>query len=184
MSTQETEQQLLEAIRNGERQAMRRLYDRYSGSAMAVALRYVPQRDEALDVLQDGFVKILTTIDHFSFRGEGSLKAWVCRIVANRAVDYLKQCKRISFVSTIPDEAEDEPPDMEHIPPEALNRLIGLLPTGYRAVLNMYVFEQLSHHEIAQRLGISENTSASQFNRAKKKLAQLIREYSKQQGVQ
>ncbi len=181
---QETELQLIESIRSGSRQAMRRLYDRYSGCAMAVALRYVPQHYEALDVLQDGFVKILTTVSRFSFRGEGSLKAWVCRIVANQALDYLKERERLSFVSDVPDEADEEPPDVEHIPPEELTRLIGMLPSGYRAVLNMFVFEQLSHKEIAQRLNISESTSASQFNRAKKKLAQLLKEYLNQQEGQ
>ena len=77
----ETEKQLLEAIHGGERAALRRLYDRYSGYATAVALRYVPERDEVRDVMQDSFVKILSTIAQFQFRGEGSLKAWVGRVV-------------------------------------------------------------------------------------------------------
>lgn len=173
----ETEEHLLEAIRSGDRQALRRLYDRYSGAAMAVALRYVPQRDEALDVLQDGFVKVLTTVARIDYRGEGALKAWVCRIVANQAVDYLKERRCLTFVGELPDEADDEPPDVDRLPPDVLYRFIGMLPDGYRTVLNMHVFEQLPHREIARRLGISESTSASQFNRAKQKLAQLLRNY-------
>ena len=65
----ETELQLLDAINNGERAALRRLYDRYAGYAMSVALRYIPQRDEVHDVMQDSFVKILTTIQRFNYRG-------------------------------------------------------------------------------------------------------------------
>ena len=78
----ETEGQLLEAIRNGERAALRRLYERYADYAMAIGLRYIPERDEVRDVLQDSFVKILTSIHQFSYHGEGSLKAWVSRIVS------------------------------------------------------------------------------------------------------
>jgi len=70
----ETEQQLLEAIHNGERAAMRRLYDRYSGYTMAIVLRYIPEHEEVRDVLQDSFVKILMGIAKFNYRGEGSLK--------------------------------------------------------------------------------------------------------------
>lgn len=175
-----TEHHLLKAVKDGDRQAMRILYDRYSGYAMAVVLRYVPQRDEAQDVFQDGFVKVLTTIGRFDYRGEGSLKAWICRIMANEAIDYLKSRQRFTFLSSIPDEADDEaPPDVDHIPPEVLTRLIGQLPAGYRAVLSLHVFEQMSHKEIARMLDISESTSASQFNRAKQKLARLLKDYLK-----
>lgn len=177
----ETELELAEAIRNGNQQAKHRLYTRYSGKAMGVALRYISQRDEALDVLQDSFVKILTNIGNYHYHGEGSLKAWVCRIVANEAIDHLQQRQHISFVSDVPDNAEEEPPNVQRIAPEELTRLIAKLPTGYRLVLNMHVFERLPHKEIARRLGIGEDTSASQFNRAKKKLAQLLKEYIKEQ---
>ena len=76
---EETELQLLQSIRHHDRQAMRRLYDRYAGFTMAIALRYVGSRDDACDVVQDSFVKILTSIDRFNYHGEGSLKAWVGR---------------------------------------------------------------------------------------------------------
>ena len=72
---------------------------------------------------------------------------------------------------------EEAGPDVERVPPQVLTRLIGELPEGYRLVLNMYVFEQLSHKEIAERLGIKESSSASQYLRAKKLLARKINEY-------
>lgn len=177
---EETELQLLQGINRHDRQAMRRLYDRYAGYAMAVAMRYVASREDARDVVQDSFVKILTSISRFDYRGEGSLKSWVSRIVSNSAIDCVKNRQQVTFVSDVPDDAADSPPDVERVPPDVLNRLIGQLPTGYRLVLNMYVFEGLPHKTIAQRLGISENTSASQLNRAKKKLAQLLNTHLKQ----
>ena len=70
----------------------------------------------------------------------------------------------------------DEEPDVEHITPDQLHRLISQLPDGYRTVLNLYVFENLSHRQIAQLLGIRETTSASQFHHAKRMLAQRIKE--------
>jgi RNA polymerase sigma-70 factor (ECF subfamily) len=180
----ETERQLLDSIYGGERAALRRLYDRYSGYAMAIGLRYIPDTDEVRDVLQDSFVKILTNIGRFDYRGEGSLKSWVSRIVANQAIDYMKQNKHLQFTDVVPDSADEEEPDVGNIPPDVLDSLIGQLPTGYRVVLNLFVFEQLSHKEIAQRLGIAESTSTSQFFRAKRMLQGMIRDYiSKQQRI-
>jgi RNA polymerase sigma-70 factor (ECF subfamily) len=177
----ETEQELLGAIRSGDRTALRRLYDRYSGYAMAIGLRYIPQREEVRDVIQDSFVKILTSIDSFEYRGEGSLKSWVSRIVANGAVNHLRKHERLRFVSNIPDEADEEAPDIEKLPPEILTEMIGRLPANYRMVLNLFVYEQYSHREIAQQLGIKENTSTSHFHRAKKMLAKMIRDYQNKQ---
>ena len=181
----ETEKQLLEAIRSGDRTAMRRLYDRYSDYAMAVGLRYVPERDEVRDVLQDSFVKILTTVTQFDYRGEGSLKAWVARIVSNKAIDHLRSSNRFIQTDTswrgfeIPDmpDDKDEKPDIGDLPPDVLMKMIGRLPTNYRTVLNLFVFEQRPHKEIARQLGIKENTSSSIFFRAKRMLGKMITEY-------
>lgn len=180
----ETEQHLLEAIRSGDRQAMRRLYERYVGYAMTIALRYIPDSDEAEDVVQDSFVRILTSIAQFRHQGEGSLSAWVSRIVANQAVDHLRRRERLSFVSDLPDDiADDEEPDIGDLPPGELTRMISRLPSGYRMVLNLYVFEHCSHKEIARQLGIKESTSASQLLRARKMLARMMKDYLKRQGT-
>ena len=180
----ETEKQLLEAIRGGERTAMRRLYDRYSGYAMAIGLRYLPEGDEVRDVLQDSFVRILTSIGQFNYHGEGSLKSWVSRIVSNRSVDYLREHQRFRVVSGIPDEPdEEEEPDVGGVPPDVLTKMIGRLPVNYRMVLNLYVFEQRSHREIAQLLDIKESTSSSLFFRAKKMLARMIKDYINKQRI-
>lgn len=180
----ETELQLLEAIRSGEREALRRLYDRYSGYAMAIGLRYLPEDDEVRDVLQDSFVRILTSIGQFNYHGEGSLKSWVSRIVSNRSVDYLREHQRFRVVSGIPDEPdEEEEPDVGGVPPDVLTKMIGRLPVNYRVVLNLYVFEQRSHREIAQLLDIKESTSSSLFFRAKKMLARMIKDYINKQRI-
>ena len=178
----ETERQLLDAIRGGERAAMRRLYDRYSGYAMAVGLRYIPERDAVHDVLQDSFVSILSSIGRFDYRGEGSLKSWIARIVSNQSINYLRDNQRFVLTGDIPDEADaaDEP-DVGGVPPDVLIEMIGRLPDNYRTVLNLFVFEHRPHREIARLMGIKESTSSSLFFRAKRMLARIIKEYLKEQ---
>lgn len=176
-----TEERLLQGIRKGERGAQRMLYERFAGYLMAVCLRYLADREAAEDVLQDCFVKILTSVDRFEYRGEGSLKAWMTRVAVNESLTYLQQRGRLIMCDEIPDEAEEEAPDIDTVPLEQLQRMIEELPSGYRAVFNLYVFEQMSHKEIAASLGIKENSSASQFLRARRMLAKKIKEFIKQQ---
>ena len=173
----ETEQQLLKAIHNGERAALRRLYDRYSGYATAIVLRYITEQEELRDVLQDSFMKILTSIGNFSYRGEGSLKNWVSRVVVNETISHLRMQQRAVFTDDIPDMPDEELPDIKDIPPDLLAEMVGRLPDNYRTVLNLFVVEKHSHKEIAQQLGMKESTSSSLFFRAKKKLAKMIKEY-------
>ena len=177
----ETEKQLFFRIKEGERGAQRRLYERFAGYLMAVCLRYLANREAAEDVLQDCFIKIFTAVNHFEYRGEGSLKAWMTRVVANESLSYLKRNERFSLSDEIPDEVEEEAPDIGTVPMELMQRMIEELPTGYRAVFNLYVFEQLSHKEIAEELGIKEKSSSSQFLRARMILAKKIKDYIKQQ---
>ena len=174
----ENEQQLLNAIQTGDRSAMKRLYERYKGYAMSIGLRYIPEMSDVEDVVQDSFVTILTTISKFDYRGEGSLKAWIGRIVANKAFDFVKRHERITFVGTIPDTQVEEP-EIEQIPPDVLTSMIAKLPSGYRMILNLYVFEHCSHQEIAYKLGIKESTSSSQLSRARQILTKMMNDYIK-----
>ena len=171
----EAEQLLVSKIKEGDRAAMRTLYDRYSGYVMAVALRYVPDRDDVQDVVQDSFVKIFSSIGRFEYRGDGALKAWMARIVANQALDFLYKRRALDTSRNIPDVPDEPEPDFGGVNDEVLMELIGKLPPGYRVVLNLFVFEQMSHKEIAKRLGIKENSSASQYFHAKKMLARKIK---------
>ena len=180
---QETERQLIDAIQGGDREALRRLYDRFSRYAMAIGRRYVVERENALDVVQDSFVNILSNINSFEYRGEGSLKAWVSRIVTNQAIDWVKSHEEIIFTDEIPDETDENSLDVEEAPPEIMSRLIRQLPVGCRTVLNLHVFGELTHKDIAHELGISEKTSASQFAHAKQLLADMIKEYLNSQRI-
>ena len=159
---------------------MRSFYDRYAGYLTAVCSRYVVDRADVKDILQEAFVKIFQSLDRFEYRGEGSVRAWVSRIVVNDSLKSLKTSSRLSFVDDLPDIPEDDEPSLPQIPPAVIQEMIKALPDGYRTVFNLFVFEKKSHREIASLLGIKEDSSASQFFRARALLAKNIKNYLKE----
>ena len=181
---QDKEKKIAEGIRKGSHAAMKELYDEWSGYLFALCLRYIPDRETASDILQDSFVKIFTNAGSFSYKGPGSLKAWISRVTVNEALQYLRKRKSgemLEYKDNLPDVSEDEPEDNDigAIPAGELQKMIEELPEGYRTIFNLFVFEEMSHKEIAASLGISESTSASQYHRARKLLAKKIKEYGK-----
>ncbi|SKC46162.1 RNA polymerase sigma-70 factor, ECF subfamily [Bacteroidales bacterium WCE2008] len=172
------EETILTLVRRGDTNAMQIFYNQYAGYLTAVCSRYVVDTDQVKDILQEAFIKIFDSLDKFEFRGEGSVKAWVRRIVVNDSIRYLKHNCKVSLVYDIPDTPdEDEDPPYGDVPASVIQQMIKELPDGYRTVFNLYVFEDKSHKEIASLLGIKEDSSASQLFRAKKILATRIKEY-------
>lgn len=173
------EEQIIRLVRSGDTTAMRLLYDSHVRYLTAVCARYVARDEDVKDVLQESFLKIFSSIGRFEYRGEGSLRAWMTRIVINEALKLLRREQRLDLVDLKPVHSDkaDEPPETEEIPTEVLHRMIRTLPAGYRTVFNLYVMEQKSHRQIAALLGISESTSASQLHRAKALLAEKIKHY-------
>ena len=153
-------------------------YSLYADSLAAVCSRYITDAEDRKDVMQDALVSIVSHIGDFEYRGEGSLRAWATRVVVNQALMHLKQTRRHELLrQDMADEPEEDDPPLSDIPPEAIHEMVRQLPTGYRTVFNLYVFEGRSHQEIARLLGISESTSASQLYRAKNQLARMIKAY-------
>lgn len=174
-----TELELLKLVRSGDSGGMRSFYERYAGYLTAVCSRYVVDRSDVKDILQEAFVKIFNRLDQFEYRGEGSVKAWVTRIVVNDSLTFLRSSSRLTFVDDLPDVPEDDEPSLPKVPPAVVQEMIKALPDGYRTVFNLYVFENKSHKEIASLLGIKEDSSASQFFRARATLAKRIKDYLK-----
>lgn len=176
---------MVEAIHAGDREALRRLYERYSRYAMGVSLRIVPEREDALDIVQDAFVSILTSIGSFEYRGEGSLRNWVAKVTTHRALDWMKRHDRLLFSDKLPDETaeEEEETPLEEVPPDILSGMIDRLPETSRMIVTLHSFGQMSHKEIARKLDISVNTSMSQFSRAKRLLEMMMKEYLNSQRI-
>jgi RNA polymerase sigma-70 factor (ECF subfamily) len=175
------EEQLIEACKENKRQARNELYKLYSKKLLGICLRYTRNLSEAEDVLHDAFIKIFTKIGQYS--GKGSFEGWLKRVTANTAIQYLreraKNDARFSAreVETINVAEDDEA--IPAIPAKELMKMIQNLPDGYRMIFNMFVFEEMSHKEIAEVLQINENTSKSQFHRAKLSLRKTVNEYLK-----
>lgn len=175
------EQRLAELIRRGDNAAMREFCSLYVPHLKAICTRYVTDSDDASDVLQETLISIVTHISDFHYLGQGSLKAWATRIAVNESLNYIRRNRRHDltlqeqYIDDIAEEEEDPP--IEDIPPEVIQQMVRQLPTGYRTVFNLYVFEDKSHQEIAQLLGTSVKTSISQLHKAKNLLAQMIQTY-------
>ena len=182
MSKEEnSERELIRQIVQGNRVAMKQFYDEYSGYLTAVCVRYIPNREDVKDLLQESFLKIFKAIQTFEYKGEGSLRAWSARIVVNESLRHLKTIEKMKLTSLpeddIPDPADDWDADFDDIPTPVILEMIRTLPPGYRTVFNLYVFEQKSHKEIASLLHIAESSSASQLHRAKGILMKEIELY-------
>ena len=176
---QSSEEQLLAKLREGDAAATAQLYRLHVRYLTAVCSRYVVNDEDVKDVLQEAFIKIFSSIHRFQPKGEGALRSWMSRIVANEAIDLLKAKSRLSLSELTEDSTgmPDEEPEVEEVPAGQLQRFVQELPEGYRVVFNLYVMEGKSHREIAAMLGIKEGTSASQLHKAKCALAEKVKKY-------
>lgn len=182
------ERELSEKCRCGDRAAWRELYDRYSGRLLALCLRYAGSRAAAEDLMHDAFLKIVGSIDRFTYRGAGSLRAWIERVTINLAIEQLRRNGRMplrqieAMDAVLPaDEAEPSAEAIDGIPQERLLQWIAELPDGYRTVFNLYCLDGYSHREIARMLHIHEKSSSSQLTRARALLAARVRDYYKKE---
>ncbi len=168
-----TEQELIERCRREDRRAQKLLYDRYTPKMFGVCRRYIKSREDAEDVLVEGFFKVFKNIHQF--KGNGSFEGWIRRIMVNESLMYLRKAHNFKLtveVSNIDIKSKVTVED-ELMAQDILN-LLSKLPTGYRTVFNLFVLEGYKHREIAEMLGISINTSKSQLILAKKRLRAMV----------
>jgi RNA polymerase sigma factor (sigma-70 family) len=161
------DQEWIEGCKKGDSTAQRKVFDHFSSKMYAVCCRYVKDKMEAEDVLVTAFTKVFDRISQF--KSEGSFEGWIRRIMVNESLTWLRQHKHMQVETDI--EAADYEPDYQiledHLQAEDLLKLIDGLPAGYKVVFNLYAIEGYSHKEIADQLGINENTSKSQLSRAR-----------------
>lgn len=159
---------LIKECVKGNAKAQRMLFDKFSPKMLTVCRRYMNDNTEAEDVVQEGFVKIFLKLPEFKM--DGSLEGWVRRIMVNTALDALRKNKKYTQDSNIDDvgyKISDLGNASDDLHAEDLLNIIQQLPDGYRMVFNMFAIEGYSHKEIGDLLGISENTSKSQYSRAR-----------------
>jgi len=174
-----SDEEIIKNCISGEARAQKLLFDKYSRRMMGICLRYAANREEAEDMLQEGWIKVFRNIQ--SFRFEGSAEGWIKRIMVNTCLDYLRKTKRM-FNQVEIEVAEG----MSHVElgknsPDILTekdllKMIHQLSPGYRTVFNLFAIEGYSHKEIGEMLAISESTSKSQYSRARVQLQKMFQE--------
>ena len=156
---------LIASCKKKNKNAQEQIYKKYASKMMGVCVRYCNNREVAQDLLHDGFIQAFTHIDSFS--GKGSFEGWLRRIFVNLAIEnYRQEKKKMAIVTDIENidfDKEDEDGDeflyLGELSHAMLLDLINELPTGYKTVFNLFVFEDMSHREIGQALGINESAS-------------------------
>lgn len=165
---------LVKACKKQNAKAQGMLYDRYSRLMLGLCRRYIKGELEAEDVMIKGFMKIFSKID--SYENKGSFEGWMKRIMINEALGYIRRNKAMYLETDI--EAADREPDFDKLSTaleaKDLLNMISELPSGYRTIFNLYAIEGYSHREIAELLGINENTSKSQLSRARMHLQRKL----------
>lgn len=168
-------QLLIENCKGGNRRCQRKLYEYYHGYGLKVALRYAKNREEAVEILNDAFLKVLLTLDKYNV--DLPFRPWLHKILVNTAIDYLRSNKGFLNYQELSTLEESQIEAGYHHFPESDSEVLPIiqqLPPAYRAVFNLYVMEGYKHKEIAKILGITESTSKSNLTRAKEKLRQLF----------
>ena len=173
---QETEihSKLIKECIAGKRDALKEFYKLFHGYAMSICLRYAESRDDAVEMMNDGFLKAFTYLKKFDM--ERPIKPWIRKIMINCALDHLKKYESKMEERYIDEQireliSETDPGAVSY---EDILDMVRLLPMSYRIVFNLYAIEGYKHEEIASMLGITSGTSKSHYFKAKQRLQELL----------
>ena len=172
-----TEQRAIEGCKKQDRISQKYLFDTYSDGMLMVCMRYVKNLPDAEELMLNGFYNFYRSIERFIYNGQGSIGAWLKKIMVNECLMFLRKKGALRIVDegyATDVTAEDE--IAEHTNAGEIFKIIMTLPDGYRTVFNLFVIEGYSHKEIAGLLGISEGTSKSQLNKARAILQKLVKQ--------
>lgn len=165
---------LVKACKKGKRDSQKELYKLFYSYGMSICLRYSQNREEAQEILNDGFVKVFNNLDKYDLNL--SFKGWLRRILINSAIDYYrKHHKHQHTLEIVQDQYLDDAPDALHnLSVEEIMNLVQQLSPAYRMVFNLYVLEGYKHHEIAEELNITVGASKSNLAKARMKLRSML----------
>lgn len=169
------ERDLIEACVRKERWAQKQIYQDNYSILMGVCLRYSNNKEDALDILHDGFIKVFRNIQ--KYQPGTSLTAWMRRIMVNTAIDFYRKAvrRRTEDLDQIYDNSSDDPDAISKCTEKEILAAVQTLSPAYRTVFNLYVIEGYSHKEIGTFLGITESTSRSNLVKARLKLKALLK---------
>ena len=165
---------LLENCIQGDRHSQKMLYQQFFSYAMSICLRYAPNKEEAQEILNDGFLKVFTKLH--TFDQKKPFRLWVRRIMINTAIDYYRkrdkgtQALEITEARKVSQEADV----YSNLGEEEILKLVQELSPAYRTIFNLYVIEGFTHEEIAKKLNIHVGTSKSNLAKARKHLKKKL----------
>ncbi|MFN0202775.1 MAG: RNA polymerase sigma factor [Bacteroidia bacterium] len=169
------EEEIIAGCLKEDRTYQKLLYERYYGNMMTVCMRYSNDREEARDVLHEGFMKVFTNLS--KFKQGTNLGAWIRRIMVNTSIDAYRRKAKIPDTTEVDNalhESDAYPDAVSSLSADEILALVQKLSSAYRTVFNMYVIDGYSHREIGEALGISEGTSKSNLAKARAKLQKMI----------
>ena len=168
-------EELLRMSVRGDRKSQEKLYRQFYGFAMGVCVRYTKNREEALEVVNDGFLKVFTKGDLYD--AKYPFKAWFRKIIVNTALDFYRSQQKHYFHENIEEAfniSSNESSALSQLNHQELLKIVEQLPSGYRMVFNLFVIDGFSHEEISNQLNISVGTSKSNLSRARDVLRKMI----------
>jgi RNA polymerase sigma factor (sigma-70 family) len=170
-----TEDAIFQGCLKNDPIAQKELYNKYSAKMLSVCYRFAHNREDAEDMLQEGFIKVFSQIH--TFQSKGAFEGWIRRIMVHTCINHLKKNRKFNesvdiIHATGVQIREESVPSI--VQAKQVVECIRLLPIGYRTVLNLYAIEGYSHKEIAEMLDIEESTSRSQYTRAKHMLEDIL----------
>ena len=165
----------------GDRQFQKALYDRFAPKMFGHCLRYAGNKDDAQDLLQDGFIKVFDSIS--ALKNPQQLEGWMTRVFINLALSRFRQAKRGPQFQELPESDHlSEESEADDFPPLALSEVLACLhalPPAYSTVLNLYAIDQLSHREIAELMDTSEGNAKTLLSRARRMLREELKKRKK-----
>jgi RNA polymerase sigma factor (sigma-70 family) len=171
-----SEKDTISGAQKGDYGSQRHLYEQYRTKWFMLCMRYLPNKADAEDALQNGLVHIFSKLDQFKPE-LGDFGGWTSKIIANECIMIIRKNQKNQIIQELVTDLPVFYPEesaIDKISREDIMRIIQKLPTGYRVIFNMYVFEGYSHKEIAEQLKISEGTSKSQLFKARKMLQEAL----------
>jgi RNA polymerase sigma-70 factor (ECF subfamily) len=169
-----TDEQLVKLCLENNRMAQQELFEKYSRKMMSLCIRYAGNEDDAKDILQEGFIKVFTRLQDYS--GSGSLSGWVKAIMVNSALNFIKKSVYLTEMVEMKEELAVSSNGLSEsrLGEQELMAMIRTLPDGFRVIFNLFAIEGYSHKEIAHMMGITENTSKTQYLRERARLQKMI----------
>lgn len=169
-------QQLVIDCKRKDPEAEKKLFFQFAPKVLTLCRRYITDEHRAQDMMQECFIQVFEKINKYD-PSKGEFGAWLFRVSTNVVLKYLRNSKNdlpTVYMDVLPEGDEITEIGFEYINPETILKSVRELPSGYRTILNLFIFENWSHHEISQSLNISESTSRSQLARAKKMLKIIL----------